>query len=504
MISRLLVIGLSLVMLLTIATPTIAQEPVWPTENWQTSTPEEQGMDSQLLADMLTYIHDEDINIHSVLVIRNGYLVTEAYMAPYDETTLHELRSCTKSFISALMGIAIEQGMIEGVDQLMLDYFPGRTIANLDETKQGITLDNLLTMSAGFDWSGDIMEPIMNEMAQSPDWLQFVLDRPIVTEPGIEFLYNSGGSNLLAAIIEESTGMSALDYAQQNLFDPLGITQLEWAQDPQGHTSGGYGLRLTPRDMAKFGYLYLNNGLWDGKQIVPAEWATDSTTKHIDAGPLSDGYGYHWWVDKNGYYMALGYGGQYIIVKPDLNLVVVFTSGLVPNDFFAPETLLTSYILPAAESITPLPENPEGVAALEAAENALTHPEGSAVPPLPETAQAISAQTYLFDENDNSWQTISLNFEADNPVASIVIDDRPPLLVGLDDVYRLNPSGYDLANPLALRGSWVSDTQFVIDYHEISMPSEMKITMNFNGNGLTFRVADSIGNSMTIQGTLQK
>jgi CubicO group peptidase (beta-lactamase class C family) len=434
--------------------------------------------------------------------------VTEAYLAPYDETTLHELRSCTKSFISALMGIAIEQGKIEGVDQLMLDYFPERTIENLDEAKQAITLDNLLTMSAGFDWPGGIMEPIMNDMAQSPDWLQFVLDRPIVTEPGTQFLYNSGGSNLLAAVIEEATGMSAVDYAQQNLFDPLGITQVEWAQDPQGHTSGGYGLRLAPRDMAKFGYLYLNNGLWDGKQIVPAEWTADSTTKHIDADPLSDGYGYQWWVDKNGYYMALGYGGQYIIVKPDLNLVVVFTSGLVPNDFFTPETLFNSFILPAAESTTPLPENPEGVAALEAASEALTHPEGSAVPPLPETAQAISGQTYLLEENDYGFETVSLSFEEDNPVASFLLNDGPALLVGLDHVYRLStPSqigAIPFYHPVILRGGWENDTRFVMDYQEMSIQDWIQIILTFEEDRLTFQLQYSTGFSVTLSGTRQE
>jgi CubicO group peptidase (beta-lactamase class C family) len=502
-------VTLSLIVLLTLAAPTTAQDSVpWPTEDWLTSTPEEQGMNSQLLADMLTKIHDEAINIHSVLVIRNGYLVTEAYLAPYDETTLHELRSCTKSFISALTGIAIEQGYIDGVDDLMLDYFPERTVENLDEAKQAITLDNLLTMSAGFDWPGGILEPTMNEMTQSPDWLQFVLDRPVVDEPGTKFLYNSGGSNLLAAIIEEATGMSAADYAHQNLFDPLGITQVEWSQDPQEHTLGGFGLRLTPREMAKFGYLYLNNGLWDGEQIVPAEWVTASTTRHIAASPLSDGYGYQWWVDNQGYYMALGYGGQYIIVKPDLNLVVVFTSGLIPNDFFAPETLFTSFILPAAESTTPLPENPEGNAALEAAENALTHPEGSAVPTMPEIAQAISGQTYLLKENDYGFETASLSFEADNPVASFLLNDGPALLVGLDQVYRLSaPSqigAVPFYHPVMLRGEWENDSRFVIDYQELTVQDWTHIVLTFEEDRLTFQLQYSTGFSTTLRGTRQE
>lgn len=507
MIPRLFTLGLSLIMLLVITTPLLAQD-YWPSEGWQTSTPEEQGMDSQLLADMLVYIKEHDINIHSVLVIRNGYIVTEAYLAPYDETTLHELRSCTKSFTSALMGIAIEQGMIEGVDQLMLDYFPERTIENLDEAKQGITLDNLLTMSAGFDWPGGILEPIINEMSLRPDWLQFVLDRPVVDEPGTKFVYNSGGSNVLAAIVEGATGMKAFDYAEQYLFEPLGITEYRWAQDPRGHTLGGFGLRLTPRDMAKFGYLYLNNGLWDGEQIIPAEWVADSTIKRIDANPLSDSYGYQWWVDNKGYYMALGYGGQYIIVKPDLNLVVVFTSGLIPNDFFAPETLLNSYILPAAKSTEPLPENSEGVAALEAAAAALSNPEGSSVPTLPETAWAISGQTYSLSKNNYFLNTFSLSFEVDSPVASVVFNDGPPLVVGLDDVYRLNEvsrfGNIHWSDPFIARGEWDDQEQFVIDIQILSRPDWIQVTLSFNEDGLDFQVEFSSGSSMTIRGILHE
>ncbi|HEX2908509.1 MAG TPA: serine hydrolase, partial [Phototrophicaceae bacterium] len=357
------------------AAPILAQTAPtpWPTEGWTTSTPEAQGLNSAKLAEMIENIVVTDLNIHSVLVVRNGALVLEAYRYPHTAETLHHIYSCTKSFTSALVGIAQEQGFISSIEQPLLDFFPERTVANLDEAKKSITIEHLLTMSSGLDWPGGILEPIMGDLRASDDWLQFVLDRPVSSNPGEQFLYNSGGSNLLAAIVETATGQPMLDFAEENLFKPLGITHLSWQTDPQGHYLGGWGLHLEPRDMAKFGYLYLNGGQWDGQQIIPAEWVATSTQKHISSQPLSDGYGYQWWVDHNGYYMALGYGGQYILVYPEKNLVVVFTSGLAPTSFSQPESFFERFILPAVEADTALPENPEGTAALEEAIESLAN-----------------------------------------------------------------------------------------------------------------------------------
>jgi CubicO group peptidase (beta-lactamase class C family) len=200
-----------------------------------------------------------------------------------------------------------------------------------------------------------------------------MLDLPMAEEPGTHFEYCNGASFLLSAIIQEATGMSALDFAKEHLFGPLGISDVEWPSNPQGISIGWGRMRMKPRDMAKIGYLYLNEGVWDGEQIVPLEWVQASRRKHTPA-TLQDGYGYQWWIDDDGYYMALGYAGQFIFVLPEQDMVVVFASDLEERDFYVPQELLTGFVLPAIRSSTPLPENPDGAALLRSQIEALARP----------------------------------------------------------------------------------------------------------------------------------
>jgi CubicO group peptidase (beta-lactamase class C family) len=298
----------------------------WPTNGWRTSSPEEQGMDSTLLAQMFETIDEQELDIHSVLVIRKGYIVAEKYLPPFTENTRHELFSCTKSFISALIGIAIDDGYIHDVNQTVLDFFPQRTFANLDERKESMTLEDLLMMRSGLDWEEGM--PIYQEMQATRDWLGFVLNKPMAVEPGNKFNYCSGCSHLLSAIIQKTTGMNTLEYAQNRLFDPLNISNIHWELDGSGIPNGGWGLEMTPRDMAKFGYLFLNEGSWDGQQIVPTEWVRVSTQAGLETGEGVD-YAYQWWVyPTSNLFAAQGINGQRIYVIPSLELVVVFTADM--------------------------------------------------------------------------------------------------------------------------------------------------------------------------------
>jgi CubicO group peptidase (beta-lactamase class C family) len=347
----------------------------WPTAGWRTSTPEQQGMDSETLADMLSTIQGQDYAIDSVTVVRNGYIVADATVYPFGPDARHAIHSCTKSIVSALIGIVIEQGYIEGVDQPVLSFFPERSVANLDAEKEALTLEHLLTMASGlecrdsylYNWRG------LEQMRASDDWVQFMLDLPVVEAPGTRFEYCNGASFLLSAIIQETTGKSALAFAQEHLFGPLGISDVEWPSNPQGISVGWGDLRMRPHDMAKIGYLYLNGGRWDGEQIVPSDWVQASTRKHI-AATLQDGYGYQWWVVGDGVYVALGYAGQFIFVVPEQALVVVFVSDLQDPDFYVPQRLLEDFVFPAVKSSAPLPDNPDGLATLAYQIQALAKP----------------------------------------------------------------------------------------------------------------------------------
>ena len=347
----------------------------WPTSGWRTSTPEEQGVDSAMLALLLAEIQQQDYPIHSVQVVRNGFLIVDAYIRPFGPERKHVIRSCTKSIVSALIGIALEKGFLAGVDQPVLALFPDRGVAHLEDTKKAMTLEHVLTMATGLEcqdsylyrWAG------LQEMQASDDWVQFVLDLPMAEEPGTRFEYCNGASFLLSAAIQQTTGKSAAALAQEHLFGPLGIKDVEWPASPEGISIGWGQMQMRPHDMAKIGYLYLNGGRWEDQQVLPASWVAASTTKHIPA-TLQDGYGYQWWVADSGYYMALGYGGQFIFVVPDKNLVAVVVSELAESDFYVPQQLLEGYVLPAARSAEPLPPNPGAVAGLQAQTEALAGP----------------------------------------------------------------------------------------------------------------------------------
>ena len=351
--------GVALILFAILHTESAAAADYWPTNAWRHSTPEAQGMQSQPLADMLAEIKKISHRIDSVTVIRNGYVVLDAYFHPFKKGLKHNIHSNTKSIMSALIGIAVDRGEIKSVAQPVLGFFSDKTVANVDAHKRAMTLKHLLTMTSGFDckdnyrhgWVG------LKEMRKSPDWAQNVLDLPMAQAPGTGFVYCNGVSFLLSAILQKATGMTALDYANRRLFGPLGITDVIWPESPRGVTVGYGDILLTPHDMAKFGLLYLNKGKWDGRQIVSEAWVKASTRRHVDA-TLFGHYGYQWWSDGTGYYMGVGYGGQFIFVVPDKNLVAVFTGDLKGMAFYTPSNLLIKFVLPALQADTALTANP--------------------------------------------------------------------------------------------------------------------------------------------------
>lgn len=347
-----------------------------------------------------------------------------------------------------------------------------------------------------------------------------MLDRPLSDPPGTRFVYNTGCSHLLSAILQRSVGMNTEAFAKSKLFTPLGIKDWYWQTDPQGISTGGFGLWLRPRDTAKLGYLYLNAGKWNHRQIVPAEWVADSIRKHVKAGApwLSDGYGYHWWVDDQGYYMALGFGGQFIVVIPDRNLIMVTTSCLSPYDFFIPETLLKDFILPASAASAPLPQNPEAVAELNECILELAGQEGTVVPSLPPTALRISGKTYMRCDDAKTgssgppgWKTASLVF-TQGKESAFFIEDGASIEIGLDGRYRASVPYSGIKNPSfpqsALdmgRGHWKGDNEFIIEHFLFGDAGRFTDTFSFQGDTLIWQQeTPTYGYSWTIRGLMKQ
>jgi CubicO group peptidase (beta-lactamase class C family) len=334
-----------------------------PTEAWPISAPEAQGLHSKSLFEMMMHIRKNGYNIQSVTIVRNGYLVLDAYVYPFKDGQKHEMHSATKSVTATLIGIAIDKGYIKDVDQTITVLFPNRKIANLDHLKRSISLKDLLMMASGLDcndasankWAGTIA------MKRSKDWTQYTLNLPMAQNPGEYFHYCNGVSHLLSAIIHESTGMKTIDFAKMYLFDPLGIENTEWKKSPEGTANGFAGLKMEPKDMAKIGLLYLNKGTWDNEQVISAEWIEASTQSYIDGRWNGEDYGYQWWINPAGFYSAVGMYGQAIYVVPGKNLVAVFTSNIVGENMYISGSLLQEYIMPAIVSPEPLPPNPHEV-----------------------------------------------------------------------------------------------------------------------------------------------
>jgi len=318
----------------------------WPTEGWKYATPAQMGMDPGALQDMVNAIESSSFSVDSAMVIKDGYVVLDEYFGDYQKGELHIIYSCTKSVVSTVFSIAYENGLIPDLDTELLDIFPDIVPENQGEWKDSITLKDLLMMSGGLDardswiyqWEG------LDGLHEADDAVEYMLDLSMEFEPGTRFEYTNGVSHLLSCIITERTGVSAAEYAEEHLFGPLGINEYNWEADNRGRNWGYTKLYLTPHDMAKIGFLFLNKGDWNGEQVVSEEWVSDATAHRIDANIL-DGYGYQWWVG-DGYYLALGYKGQFIFVYPEHDLIVVFTSSS-PETFDYAIGLPERYVIPA-------------------------------------------------------------------------------------------------------------------------------------------------------------
>lgn len=262
----------------------------------------------------------------SSVIVRNGYIVDEYYKDGYDENSVFVLNSASKSVTSALIGIAVDMGLIESVDVPISTYFP-QVLENGGYWAE-ITIRHLLTHTSGIDMS-DTAD--WYDWRSSANWVQYILDRSVTSRPGTVFNYYTGNTHLLSAILQQASGMTLEEFGKRYLFDPMEMNSASVSADAQGISDGGNGVSMNIYDMAKFGMLYLNGGEWQGSQLVSRDWVTQSTTVQFERDSGSADYGYQWWVRTFGdhdypAYFAQGHAGQYIFVVPDLQLVIAMTS----------------------------------------------------------------------------------------------------------------------------------------------------------------------------------
>jgi CubicO group peptidase (beta-lactamase class C family) len=522
----------------------VAYEPIapdyWPTVGFLATTPEEQGMDSAKLVEMVEAYHENHAedpanSIDSITIIRNGYIVADIYLDPlYPQDTQHVLHSSAKSIIPALVGIAIEQGYIESVDVPVIEFFKDKEFEITDERMTEVTLKDLLTMRTGVRARDSYIYQAEGlwEMFAADDLAEYFFSLPLDAEPGTRFDYSSLAYFMVSAIIEKTTAMDPVSYARENLFGPLGIEDPSWPIHPEDLGLGFAPMWMKPHDMAKFGLLYLQKGQWDGQQIVPADWIEDSVfpygypknyvdildengEKDAEASRIawisykflqhfSDGYGYMWWLHKDGYFCAFGTAGQHLIVAPEENLVVMITNSSSDTGVFFPGKLFSDYILEAIQS-------DQAIATNETAQNelvALTTPpalnqEPQVVEELPAIAREISGETYSLEANNWSMDNFQLVFDPalDYAVFSFTakVDEVASIQVGLDGVYRFSETesgGY------AAFGTWTSPNTFEIFYQHIGYSAPTQVTLTFDQDRIEVTEISVLG-STTYSGEME-
>ena len=479
---------------------------IWPTQQWALSSPEVQGMDSAALTALVDFGAENAMD--SLVVTRFGKVVAEAYYAPFMPGMRHRLNSATKGVVAALTGIAISRGQLKGVDEPVLGFFPGLAGDNPDARKRAITIAHLLNMTSGIDW----VEPLTNQLPESllamqrdENWVHFVLNRPMSEEPGTRFNYNSGNSQLLAAILTRQVGMPLADFAAKQLFTPLGISNFDWRRDPQGINIGGLGLYLTTRDMAKIGYLYMRAGEWEGHQIVPRTWVNkvfDASLPMAISTNTDWRYGDQWWtVPARKAYMAVGFNRQLIVVMPDSGLVVAATG----RKYYPIETLL-DLLSASVKSTSALPPNPAGVAALEKrlADFAMETPNAS----IPSSqAQKLSGKTYRLDNNNLGMKEFTLNFDGNGSYVLVSYVAR-----GSDETRKVtHPLGLDgrfaSTQPENGRGvfskaAWANATTLKIETRRPEEGEALTYVLEFIDRRVVINFSNEFGYRVQLKGTL--
>lgn len=460
------------------------------------SSPERQGISSSAI---LAFVEAADTQIdamHSFMLLRHGQVVAEGWWDPYDAETPHVLYSLSKSFTSTAVGLAIAEGKLK-LDDEVLKFFPEDAPSDPSANLRSMRVRDLLRMATGHQTEAPLRSDEPDSSTKDRTWTKKFLAHPVPFKPGTHFLYNSPGTYMLSAIVQKVTGMTVLDYLRPRLFEPLGFENPNWVASPQGITAGAYGLLVRTEEIARFGQLYLQKGMWKGRQLVPASWIEEATALQTSNGssPKSDwdqGYGYQFWRCRHGAYRGDGAFGQYCIVLPDLDAVVAITSGV--RDMQAVMNLVWEKLLPAMKA-QPLPEDEVSRRKLQSklAHLAVRLPSGQ---PTVSFSAKVSGRWYEFPENDRGIQAVALDFNSKSPqllVRAGGVETRTPIGIASWAKSRSGfANGLDLflsvpAHPvIAASGAWAADNVFTVKLDLYETPFYSTLTFRFDGDRLLF------------------
>jgi len=459
-----------LVCLLGLSTFSIAQ-----------STPEEQGISSRSIVQFIEALEEAQPDaIHSVMIRRHGLIVSQGWWAPYAPETPHLLWSLSKSFTSTAIGLAQDEGLLS-VDDLVISFFPEDIPEKASSNLKAMRISDLLRMN-----TGHAVEPSFRNL-QNDNGVEAFLAHKVDFKPGTHFKYNSMATYMCSAILQKVTGMTTVDFLTPRLFEPLGIQKPTWESDPRGINVGGWGLSVRTEDISKLGQLYLQMGMWEGKQLLSEAWVEAASSNQTSNGsnPESDwdqGYGYQFWQCRHNAYRGDGAFGQYCLVMPEQDAVIAITAG--SDDLQGILNVVWEYLLPAMKEGS-LPPDDAGVELLHQKQQglAISYVAGEESSPL---VSVISGRVYHFEENDRSIKTISFNFEK-SPVDITINSDQKEYTISaaFSNMEKgIMPNQQVVSDKVAVNGAWESPDTYVVNMIYYETPQSVKHSFTFKEKSL--------------------
>ena len=444
------------------------------------STPEAEGIPTDAILGFVDGVERQGLDLHGMVLLRHGAVVAEHYWEPYASTYRHMLFSLSKSFTSTAVGLAVGEGRLS-IDDHVLDFFPDEAPPNPDARLRAMRVRHLLTMTSGHD-----PEPPRSLREGDENWARGFLGTPLAHDPGTHFVYNSLATYMLSAIVQKLTGQRILDYLGPRIFEPLGIEGPTWQQSPQGIDTGGWGLSVRTPDIARFGQLYLQRGIWQGKRLIAEEWVAQATSRQVPNGPSENpdweqGYGFQFWRCRHDAYRGDGMYGQFCVVMPDHDAVLAITSGV--NNMQAVLDQVWASLLPAMRQGT-LPADSAADARLA---DRLTPRVGStAASPL---AAEISGRGYALEENPIGVTGLGFTFSPDGGSITIraASGDQPARFAYgrwvVEDGVLASPRG-DGMQPAKVggRAEWQDGRTLAVQICWPETPYRLTLTCRFEGD----------------------
>jgi len=445
--------------------------------------PETQGVSSSAIHEFVTAVEKEITELHSFMLLRHGAVVSEGWWSPYAPERPHMLFSLSKSFTSTAVGLAVAEGRLS-VEDRVLSFFPGEAPSRISRNLEAMRVRHLLSMSTGH------AEDTTNYMRKRRDgnWIRAFLARPVKYKPGTFFLYNTGATYMLSAIIQKVTGMTLLEYLQPRLFEPLGIKNPTWEMSPQGINTGGFGLSVTTEDIACFGQMYLQKGQWNGRQLVPEAWIEAASSVQVANGSdaASDwqqGYGYQFWRCRHGAYRGDGAFGQYCIVMPEQDAVLAITGGL--GDMQAVLNLVWQHVLPAMSRTAPLPAQTAAYEKLsqKLGRLVISAPQGPSSSP---TAARVSKKRFVMEPNGLKIKAVTFDFSKPGGVVTFRRARESQQLVCGAGEWREGMLALAPHSPCAVAsGIWSDENTFVMTIRYYETPFVHTIACHFSADRIT-------------------